>query len=246
MFIANTASVGHKVLKPEFVGAYFTGTETDGGNIIVTPSNVISGLEFGDRLIACITQSDSSVPYYPTTPSAYSGTQYTWSMVSGTQAFSNDSNDSASAVFSARHFGSSYSVNFGASQNVAVTMVQLLAFRNVSTVSVLDVGTTTNSAYVYFPTLSSIPADLNSDGILQFGGGGQYRAYNLGTYPDPGGYDNFQSYQLGGSAYLSGTVGYGFYAPKTLSTSIPSKTWSAAAYNSSAGSTFDMTLRLVK
>lgn len=244
MFLATAASVGHRIKEPEFIGRYFTGTTTDGANILVTPSSVIPNLEVDDMLIACITQSDSTVPYYPASPYVSSGTGYGWSMVSGTQVFSNDSNDSASAVFIAKHYGGSYTINFGASTNVAVTLVQLLAFRNVNYVSKIDAGTNTNGAYVYFPTVNT--TGLSEDGILQFGGGGQYRAYLLGTYPNPGGYNNFDSYQLGGGTYSSGTIGYGFYAPGTLSTSIPSKTWSAATYSSSASSTFDITLRLEK
>lgn len=244
MFLATAASVGHRVKRPEFIGSYFTGTTVDGANILVTPSSAIPNLEVDDMLIACITQSDGSVPYYPGTPSIYSGTGYSWSYVSNTQVFSNDTNDSASAVYKAPFFGGSYTINFGSSNNSAATIVQLLAFRNVNYVTNINAGTSVNGPYVYFPTINT--SQLNEDGILQFGGGGQYRANYLGTYPNPGGYDNFDSYQFGTDRYMSGTVGYGFYAPKTLSTSIPAKTWDGSAYNSTASSTFDITLRLEK
>lgn len=240
MFIANTASVGHRIKRPEFVGEYYTYSFSTGPVTSFDPTSVIPGLENGDMLVVCSTVSNSGLlsSYAANTPSNnYNGPTWTSLLT----VYSSDTNDSVTRVSYAIHNGNSYTQ--GLSSSYAIQMHQVLAFRNVSTITSINSGSSTSTAYVNFPTINP-GYSLYEDGVLQFGGGGQYRSNVLGTYPDPGVYDNFTSHQTFYSSYTSGTVGFGFYAPKSLSTSIPAVTWSGAAYNNSRSSTFDITLRL--
>lgn len=241
MFIANTASVGHRIKLPEFVSHYFTGSTSTGTLAAINPYSVISGLENGDMLIVCSTVSNSglSTTALPDLPTSSTGGP-TWNNL--LTVYSNDTTDSNTRVSYAIHNGNSYTIDL--SSSYAVQIHQLLAFRNVSTVTSLNSGASYNVADVNFPSL--FPGNISEAGILQFGGGGQYYAPFIGSYPDPGVYDYFYNYLVGTGGYANGLVGFGFYNPETFTTTIPSVIWSGAAYNSSRSSTFDITLMLQK
>lgn len=234
MFLATAASVGHRIKTPEFVDNYFTNSY---GNVTVNPTSVLSGLESGDMLIVCSTVSYAGSSY-PDVPTSTTGGP-SWTNL--LNVASSDSNDSFTRVSYAVHNGNSYSINLNSSYFINIH--QVLAFRNVSTVTTLNSGSSSSTAYVFFPNLNP-GYSLSVDGVLQLGGGGQYRAASLGTYPDPGVYDTFASYQAGGGSYDSGTVGFGFYEPGSFTTTISAVSWNGAAYNNSRSSTFDITLRL--
>lgn len=241
MFLATAASVGHRTPLPEFVGHYFTGTASTGTAATVDPSSVISGLKQGDVLIVCSTVSDSglSSSYLPDVPTSSAGGP-TWNHV--VSYYSSDTNDSTVRVNYAIHNGNSYTISL--SSSYAVQIHQLLAFRGVSSVSVLDVGSSSNTSHVNFPTITG-GVDYSRDGVLQFGGGGQYRANLIGSYPDPGVYDYFYNYLVYGGTFASGLVGFGFYNPGTITGSrINAVGWDGSAYNHSYSSTFDITLKL--
>jgi len=236
MFLATAASVGHRIKRPEFVDNYFTSSY---GNVTVNPTSVLSDLQSGDMLIVCSTVSYSSGSY-PNVPVSTTGGPSWTNLVN---VFSSDTNDSWTRVSYAVHNGNSYSINLNSSYFTNIH--QVLAFRTVSTITTINSGSSSSTAYVFFPTITP-GYSLSDDGVLQLGGGGQYRASTLGTYPDPGVYDTFASYVGGVGVYDSGTVGFGFYEPGSFTTNIPSVSWSGAAYNNSRSSTFDITLRLQK
>lgn len=240
MFIANTASVGHRKKPVEFVGEYYTASLSTGPIPSFDPSAVIPGLEDGDILVVCSTVSNSGLSS-GTTPNIPSNNSNGPTWTSLLTLYSPDTNDSVTRVSYAVHNGNSYTISL--SSSYAVQMHQVLAFRYVSTITSLNTGYTSSTSYVNFPSIS-LGYSLYNDGVLQFGGGGQYRASALGTYPNPGVYDIFASHQTGTGYYNSGTVGFGFYAPESFTTNIPAVTWSGALYSHYRSSTFDITLRL--
>lgn len=239
MFIANTASVGHRKKLVEFVGAAFNHT-TSSSTTLSTPITNISGIQSGDLIITCHTVSNSSVPFYPSNTSNSSGGPYSVSWPYLVQIFSNDTMDSATKISYAFHNGNSYNIYNYVSQYPHA--VQVLAFRNVSGIYLINSGTSTNTSYVNFDASTSTFDDRS--GFLHLGGGGQYRADYLGTYPDPGVHDNFDSYNFGSGSYTGGTVGYGFTQAETFGSALPSVQWDGSAYNNYRSSTFDAVIAL--